>query len=98
MSMRRFIVTPTCHVSTTHGMAQDQEEKVVGEYQGVKYKKQDGVLVVTSLRVAWSRGGQTFDVNYPYQQIKGRNFNMSQGWPEPERDLCMFFSSSTYQF
>lgn len=50
-----------------------EEEKVVFEVQGVKHKKQDGILLLTSVRVAWAPGEilQTFQVDYPYQQIKG---------------------------
>ena len=51
-----------------------EEEKVVLEIAGVKHKKQQGTLLLTSLRVAWAPGEivQTFEADYPYQQIKGR--------------------------
>ena len=51
------------------------EEKLVAEFVGVKHKKQLGVLLLTSLRVAWAPGEivQTFQVDYPYQQIKGQH-------------------------
>lgn len=48
-------------------------EELVAEFHGVKHKKEVGVLLLTSLRVAWAAGDivQTFQANYPYQQIKG---------------------------
>lgn len=51
----------------------EAEEKVVLEFRDVKYKKELGVLVLTSLRVAWAPGDivQTFQADFPYQQIKG---------------------------
>lgn len=51
------------------------EEKVVAEFDGVRHKKQLGVLLLTSLRVAWAPGEivQAFQVDYPYQQIKGQH-------------------------
>ena len=45
-------------------------EKLVAEFPSVRHKKQDGVLLLTSARVAWS-AGEFFQVNYPYHQIKG---------------------------
>ena len=45
-------------------------EKLVAEFPSVRHKKQDGVLLLTSARVAWS-AGELFQVNYPYHQIKG---------------------------
>lgn len=45
-------------------------EKLVAEFPSVRHKKQDGVLLLTSARVAWSAGDH-FQVNHPYQQIKG---------------------------
>ena len=47
-------------------------EKLVAEFTSVRHKKQDGVLLLTSARVAWS-AGELFQVNYPYHQIKGQN-------------------------
>lgn len=48
-------------------------EKVVVEFHQVKHKKQPGVLLLTSARVAWSPGEivQAFEINHPYHQIKG---------------------------
>ena len=53
-------------------------EEVVSEFHEVRHKKQDGVLLLTSLRVAWAPGEilQTFKVDCPYQQIKGNGINM----------------------
>ena len=50
------------------------EEKLVLEFSNVRHKKQDGVLLLTSLRVAWAPGEivQTFQADYPYPQIKGK--------------------------
>lgn len=50
-----------------------EEEKLVLQFQNVKHKKQNGVLLFTSLRVAWAPGEivQTFQADFPYQQIKG---------------------------
>ena len=50
------------------------EEKVILEVPGVRHKKQDGILLLTSLRIAWAPGEilQTFQVDYPYQQIKSK--------------------------
>lgn len=45
-------------------------EKLVAEFPSVRHKKQDGVLLLTSARVAWS-AGELLQVNYPYHQIKG---------------------------
>ena len=48
------------------------EEKLLAEFHGVKHKKQDGILLLTSVRVAWSAEDQgEFKVNHPYPQIKG---------------------------
>ena len=50
------------------------EEKLVLEISDVKHKKQAGTLLLTSLRVAWAPGEivQTFQVDYPYKQIKSK--------------------------
>ena len=45
-------------------------EKLIAEFPSVRHKKQDGVLLLTSARVAWSAGDH-FQVNHPYHQIKG---------------------------
>ena len=49
-----------------------EKEKPLAEFPGVRHKKQDGVLLITSARVAWSQGDvlHSFQLNYPYQQIK----------------------------
>ena len=44
-------------------------EEVLAEIYGVRHKKQDGVLLLTSARIAWS-SGDVFQLNYPYQQVK----------------------------
>ena len=46
-------------------------EKLITEFPSVRHKKQDGALLLTSARVAWS-AGEFFQVNYPYHQIKGQ--------------------------
>lgn len=46
------------------------EEKFIAEFHGVRHKKQEGVLLLTSARVAWS-SGNVFQINYPYHQIRG---------------------------
>lgn len=53
----------------------DGEEKVIAEFHGVRLKKQHGVLLLTSVRVAWAPGEilQTFQANYLFQDIKGSN-------------------------
>lgn len=54
-----------------------EEEKPLAEFHGVRHKKQDGVLLITSARVAWSQGDtlQSFQLNYPYQQIKAQRIS-----------------------
>ena len=49
------------------------EEKLITEFHGVKLNKQRGVLVLTSLRVAWAPGDitETFHANHLYEDIKG---------------------------
>ena len=49
------------------------EEKLIGEFQGVKLNKQPGVLLLTSRRVAWAPGDDTeaFHANHLYEDIKG---------------------------
>ena len=55
----------------------DEGESPILQVQNVRHKlghkKKDGVLVLTSARVAWcpEETMDTFVVNYPYQQIKG---------------------------
>lgn len=56
-------------------MAEEQSgggtaEKFLAEYHGVRHKKQDGVLFLTSVRFAWD-SGSGFQVNHPYSQVKG---------------------------
>lgn len=59
--------------SHAHNSMAAEQEELTAEFHGVKHKKQVGVLLLTSLRVAWAPGDivQTFQANYPYQQIKG---------------------------
>ena len=45
-------------------------EKFLAEFHGVRHKKQEGVLFLTSVRFAWA-SGNIFQVNHPYNQIKG---------------------------
>lgn len=49
------------------------EEKLIAEFREIRHKKQLGVLLLTTSRVAWAPGDmvQTFQADYPYQQIKG---------------------------
>ncbi len=53
------------------------EEKPLAEFQGVRHKKQNGVLLITSLRVAWCQGDifQAAQVSYPYNQIKSQRIS-----------------------
>lgn len=55
-------------------LSEEPEEKLIAEFHDVRHKKQLGVLLLTSLRAAWAPGEivQTFQVNYPYKQIKGK--------------------------
>lgn len=52
-------------------------ENPLAEFQRVKHKKQYGVLLITSLRVAWSPGEifQAAQVSYPYNQIKSQRIS-----------------------
>ena len=54
-----------------------EKEKPLAEFPGVRHKKQDGVLLITSARVAWSQGDvlHSFQLNYPYQQIKAQRIS-----------------------
>ena len=61
---------PSDWTGTKTAMAASEEEKFVAEFPGVRHKKQGGVLVLTSVRAAWS-SGNVFQVNYPYNQIRG---------------------------
>lgn len=45
-------------------------EKFLAEFHGVRHKKQEGVLFLTSLRLAWDSGNGV-QVNHPYTQVKG---------------------------
>lgn len=66
--------TPTLNDSLE--MAEPEgEEKLIAEFREIRHKKQLGVLLVTTSRVAWAPGDmvQTFQADYPYQQIKGRS-------------------------
>ncbi len=45
-------------------------ESILAEFPDVRHKKQDGSLIFTSARVAWSLGDR-FQVNQPYHGIKG---------------------------
>ncbi len=51
-----------------------EEEKLIGEFHNVKHNKQAGVLILTSLRVAWAPGEivERFQVDHPYPHIKGK--------------------------
>lgn len=46
------------------------EEKFLAEFHGVRHKKQDGILFLTSVRFAWD-SGNGLQVNHPYNLIKG---------------------------
>ena len=50
------------------------EEKFLAEFHGVRHKKQDGVLFLTSVRFAWDSGND-LQVNHPYSQVKGEPLN-----------------------
>ena len=50
-------------------------EKFLAEFHGVRHKKQDGVLFLTSVRFAWD-SGNGLQVNHPYSQVKGGQVNM----------------------
>lgn len=50
--------------------AEGTAEKFLAEFHGVRHKKQDGVLFLTSVRFAWD-SGNGFQVNHPYSQVKG---------------------------
>ena len=54
-----------------------EEEQPLAEFQGIRHKKQDGVLLITSLRVAWSPGEifQSAQVSYKYNQIKSQRIS-----------------------
>ena len=45
-------------------------EKFLAEFHGVRHKKQDGILFLTSVRFAWD-SGNGLQVNHPYSQVKG---------------------------
>lgn len=58
--------------AATYTAMAEGEEKLLAEFPGVRHKKQDGVLLLTSARVAWSSGGgERLQLNFPYPQIKG---------------------------
>ena len=46
------------------------EETFLAEFHGVRHKKQEGVLFLTSVRFAWDSGND-LQVNHPYSQVKG---------------------------
>lgn len=48
----------------------DGGERIVAKFHSVRHKKQDGVLLFTSGRVAWSCDDRV-QANYPYPEIKG---------------------------
>ena len=56
-------------------MASDEEVPLL-QVHSVRHKKKDGLLVLTSVRVAWCQGDamDNFVVNHPYSQIKGTSF------------------------
>ena len=60
---------------TLGGMAERAEEKFLAEFHGVRHKKQDGVLFLTSVRFAWDSGND-LQVNHPYSQVKGEPLTM----------------------
>ncbi len=48
------------------------EEKLVAEFPGVKFNKQRGFLLLTSLRVAWAPDvAEKFQTDHLYETIKG---------------------------
>lgn len=49
-------------------------EKFLAEFHGVRHKKQEGVLFLTSVRFAWD-SGNGLQVNHPYNQVKGDSWN-----------------------
>ncbi len=53
-------------------MAREGEVPLL-QVQNVRHKKKDGLLVLTSARVAWCQGERmdNFVVNHPYNLIKG---------------------------
>lgn len=57
-------------------MAQS-EEKVLAQFSKVRYNKQDGVLFLTSARVAWAPGEHQikFQVNHPYTHIRAQRIS-----------------------
>lgn len=52
-------------------------EQPLAEFQGVRHKKQDGVLLITSLRVAWCQGDifQAAQFSFQYNQIKSQRIS-----------------------
>ena len=56
-----------------------EKEQFVAEFHGVRHKKQEGVLLLTSARVAWS-SGSVFQINYPYNQIRGSRKAVSSSY------------------
>jgi len=67
-------------------------EKLVAEFPSVRHKKQDGVLLLTSARVAWSAGDH-FQVNHPYQQIKAQRIS-AEGSSKVQLQLVLHSGSS----
>ena len=63
------------------------EEKFIAEFHGVRHKKQEGVLLLTSVRVAWS-SGNVFQINYPYHQIRGTSNCPSLPPSPPDHPAC----------
>jgi hypothetical protein len=72
-------------------MATSTKEELVAEFHSVRHKKQLGVLLLTSLRVAWAPGDivQAFQVDYPYHQIKGVPELLKS--PSHCNDVCVAF-------
>ena len=68
------------------------EEEVLAEFPGVRHKKQDGILLFTSARVAWS-SGELFSVNHPYHQIKGTLISFPDPWSDNEINKGLAFAA-----